>query len=110
MDMTSMCSINLVYFMPAVFLYVFAGDDFRSGYAKNLFTVHAKKGSYVASKSVVGFLAGAAMLVAFFIGTVLGGKISGLSFELGSAGADGSASFVCRGVSEVKESSRRTKN
>lgn len=89
MDMTSMCNINLVYFMLAVFLCVFVGDDFRSGYAKNLFTVRAKKGGYVASKTIVGFIAGAAMLVAFFIGTVLGGSISGLSFDLGSAGTDG---------------------
>lgn len=89
MDMTSMCNINLVYFMLAVFLCVFVGGDFRSGYAKNLFTVRAKKGGYVASKTVVGLIAGAAMLVAFFIGTVLGGNIAGLSFDLGSAGADG---------------------
>ncbi len=40
------------------------------------------------SKTLVGFIAGAAMLVAFFIGAVVGG-ISGLSFDLGNAGAGG---------------------
>ena len=89
MDMTSMCNINLVYFMLAVFLCVFVGDDFRSGYAKNLFTVRAKKGDYITSKTVVGCISGAVMLVAFFIGTVVGGKISGLPFDLGDAGAGG---------------------
>lgn len=34
------------------------------------------------SKSVVGFVAGASMLIAFFIGAMLGGAIAGLSFAL----------------------------
>ena len=92
MDMTSMCNINLVYFMMAVYICLFVGEDFRSGYAKNLFTVRAKKGDYVVSKTIIGIIAGAVMLTAFFVGTVLGGEIAGLSFELGSAGAFG---LVC---------------
>ena len=70
MDMTSMCNINLVYMMIGIFICLFAGEDYRSGYAKNLFTVRAKKGDYVASKTIVGLIAGAAMLIAFFIGTL----------------------------------------
>ena len=89
MDMTAMCNINLVYFMTGIFICLFVGEDFRSGYAKNLFTVRAKKGDYVASKTLIGMTAGAAMLMAFFIGTVIGGKIAGLPFSLGSAGASG---------------------
>ncbi len=89
MDMRSMCNINLIFFMLAVFVCCFVGDDFRSGYAKNLFTLRAKKGDYVLSKTLVGFFAGAAMLIMFFIGAVIGGGISGLSFDLGNAGADG---------------------
>ena len=68
MDMRSMCNINLIFFMLAVFVCCFVGDDFRSGYAKNLFTLRAKKGDYVLSKTLVGFFAGAAMLIMFFIG------------------------------------------
>ena len=57
--------------------------DFRSGYAKNLFTVRVKKGDYVISKTLAGFVCGTFMLIAYFMGAVLGGAISGLSFDLG---------------------------
>lgn len=85
MDMTAMCNMNLVYFAMAVFVGLFISDDFRSGYAKNLFTVRAKKGNYAASKTIVSFVAGAMMLLLFFVGAMLGGRFSGLSFALGSA-------------------------
>ena len=62
-------------------------DDFRSGYAKNLFTVRAKKGDYVISKTLVGFICGALMLIAYFVGAMLAGAITGLSFALGSLSA-----------------------
>lgn len=85
MDMTAMMNINLIYFAAGIFMCLFVADDFRGGYAKNLFTVQAKKGKYVAAKTVAGILAGALMLIAFFVGTVLGGSFAGLSFSLGEA-------------------------
>lgn len=84
MDMTSMMNINLMYFMVGVFICLFVADDFRSGYAKNLFTVRARKGDYVTSKTIVGFTAGALFLIAFFVGSILGGSTAGLSFDLGT--------------------------
>lgn len=87
MDLVSMCNINMFYFAIAVLVCVFVSDDFRSGYAKNLFTVRSKKSDYVISKSVVLFVCGALMLIAYFVGTMLGGAISGLSFELVGASA-----------------------
>ena len=89
MDMTAMMNINLMYFMVGVFVCLFVAEDFRSGYTKNLFTVHAKKGGYVASKTVIGFIAGAVFLLAFFFGAIVGGAAAGLSFDLGSAGVAG---------------------
>lgn len=83
MSMMSMCNINLLYFFVAALVCLFVSDDFRSGYAKNLFTVRANKSDYVISKTVVCFIGGALMIIAFFIGAMLGGAISGLSFELG---------------------------
>ena len=77
-----MCNINMMFMAVAVFICLFISDDFRSGYAKNLFTVRARKGDYVISKTLCGFLAGAIMLIAYFIGSVLGGAIAGLSFDL----------------------------
>ena len=77
-----MCNINMAFMGVAVFVCLFISDDFRSGYAKNLFTVRAKRGEYVVSKTVSGFICGAFMLIAYFIGSMLGGAISGLSFDL----------------------------
>ncbi len=82
MDVMGMCNINMMFMLAAVFICLFISDDFRSGYAKNLFTVRAKKGDYVISKTLTGFVCGAFMLIFYFIGAMLGGAISGLSFDL----------------------------
>ena len=89
MDITGMCNINMFYFFVAVLVCIFVADDFRSGYCKNLFTVRAKKADYVISKTLVCFVGGMLMLIAFFIGTMLGGAISGLPFDLSAAGVGG---------------------
>ncbi|MBQ8496557.1 MAG: ABC transporter permease [Clostridia bacterium] len=81
-EVFAMCNINMAFMGVCVFVCLFISDDFRSGYAKNLFTVRAKKGEYVISKTLAGFVCGALMLIVYFIGTVLGGAISGLSFDL----------------------------
>lgn len=91
MDLTGMCNINMMYFLAAVLVCLFISGDFTSGYAKNLFTVRAKKTDYVISKTLVGFVGGVCMLLAFFIGTMLGGAISGLPFDTGAAGVSGIA-------------------
>ena len=87
MDIVSMCNINMLYFAIAVLVCIFVADDFRSGYAKNLFTVRAKKTDYVASKTLVLFVGSAFMMLAFFIGSIVGGAVSGLSFEMVGFGA-----------------------
>ena len=77
-----MCNINMMFMLVAVFICLFISEDFRSGFAKNLFTVRARKGDYVASKTISGFICGTFMLMAYFAGSLLGGAISGLSFDL----------------------------
>lgn len=89
MDITSMCNINLMYFAVGVFICLFVSQDFSSGYAKNLFTVRAKKTDYMISKTLAGTVCGVLMLVLFFMGSVLGGAIAGLPFDLGAAGIEG---------------------
>ena len=84
MSVMAMCNINMAFMGVCVFVCLFISDDFRSGYAKNLFTVRADRGEYVVSKTLAGFVCGALMLIAYFIGAMLGGAISGLSFELGT--------------------------
>lgn len=80
MDVMAMCNINMMFMLVCVFVCIFISDDFRSGYAKNLFTVRAQKGDYVISKTLAGFVCGALMLICYFVGAVLGGGICGLSF------------------------------
>ena len=77
-----MCNVNMMFMAVAVFVCLFISEDFRSGYAKNLFTVRAKKGDYVLSKTLCGFLCGSFMLIAYFVGSILGGAIASLSFDL----------------------------
>ncbi len=81
-EVFAMCNINMIFMIVAVFICLFISDDFRSGYAKNLFTVRAKKGDYVISKTLAGVLCGGLMLILYFVGAVLGGAIAGLSFDL----------------------------
>ena len=82
MDVMAMCNINMAFMGVAVFVCLFISEDFRSGYAKNLFTVRAKKADYVLSKTLVGFICGALMLILYFIGSLISGAICSLSFEL----------------------------
>ena len=82
MDIVSMCNINMLYFAIAALVCIFVSDDFRSGYAKNIFTVRAKKSDYVASKTLVLTFGAAMMIFAFFVGSLLGGVVSELSFEM----------------------------
>ena len=82
MDIVSMCNINMLYFAIAALVCIFVSEDFKSGYAKNLFTVRAKKTDYVASKTVVLTFGAAMMILAFFVGSLVGGAVSGLSFEM----------------------------
>ena len=67
MDIFAMCNINMMFMVVAVFICLFISDDFRSGYAKNLFTVRAGKTDYVISKTIAGFVCGALMLILYFI-------------------------------------------
>lgn len=88
-DMLSMCNINLLFFLAAVLVCIFVADDFRSGYAKNLFAVRSKKTDYVISKTLVGFAGGVLMVLAYLLGAVIGGAVAGLSFDAGVAGVNG---------------------
>lgn len=82
MYLTTMCNIDMMFFIVAVLVCIFVSEDFRSGYSKNLFTVRSNKVDYVVSKTLVGFVGGLSMLLAYFIGAMIGGAISSLSFEL----------------------------
>lgn len=94
MDLTGMCNINMLYFLVAVFVCVFVAEDFKSGYAKNLFTVRPEKVDYVISKSLVTFVGATVMFLLYFIGAMLGGGIAGLPFDTAGFGAGGVAACL----------------
>ncbi len=98
MDLVSMCNINMMYFAIAVLVCVFVCDDFRSGYAKNLFTVRSKKTDYVTSKTLVASIGGAFMLIAFVLGSIIGGGVASLSFEMVGFNA---FNLICSIISKV---------
>ena len=85
MSMIGMCNINMLCFLVAVLVGVFVSNDFKSGYAKNLFAIRARKGDYVTSKTLVCIVSDVLMLLGFFAGAMVGGAIAGLPFDLGSA-------------------------
>lgn len=89
MELTAMCNINLMYFLIAITVCIFVADDFKSGYSKNLFTVRSKRIDYVVSKSAVGLVCGMIMILAYFIGAMLGGAVAGLSFSADGTSAGG---------------------
>lgn len=82
MDITSMCNINMLYFGLSVLVCLYVGEDFRSGYCKNLFTNRSNKNDYVISKTIVLFISGGIIIIGFFVGSMLGGVLTDLSFEL----------------------------
>ena len=98
MDLVSMCNINMMYFAIAVLVCVFVCDDFRSGYAKNLFTVRSKKTDYVISKTLVSSIGGGAMILAFVLGSIIGGAVASLSFEMVGFNA---FNLICSIISKV---------
>ena len=89
MSLTSMCNINMLYFFVVILVGVFVAEDFRSGYAKNLFTIRAQKGNYVISKTVVCFIGSVLMFLAYFTGAIFGGAIAGLPFDWAGFGIGG---------------------
>lgn len=82
MDMTAMCNINLLYFAAMILVCIFVSKEFSSGYAKNIFSIRADKKGYVYSKTVICSLGGMIMLLCFLLGSILGGAIAGLSFQM----------------------------
>ena len=82
MDLVSMCNINMMYLGIAVLVCMFISSEFKCGYVKNLFTRRSNKIDYVFSKTLVSFIGGTIMLLSFFIGSLIGGAIVSISFEM----------------------------
>lgn len=84
MSLTAMCNINLLFFAVVVFVCLFVADDFRSGFCKNIFSVRQGKGEYILSKTLLSLFLSALLFFLFFVGALVGGKISSLPFAMDS--------------------------
>lgn len=75
-------NMNMVFIFGGIMVSIFIGHDYKSGYVKQLFTAHAKKEDYVISKTLTCAFAMACMCVAYLLGAITAGAITGSSFSV----------------------------
>jgi len=75
-------NMNMVFIFGGIMVSIFIGNDYRSGYVKQLFTTHAKKQDYMISKSLACAFAMACMCVAYFIGGTVAGLLVGYETDV----------------------------
>lgn len=80
-DMGEYANMNMVYIFGGIMVSIFIGHDYKSGYVKQLFTTHAKKQDYMISKSLSCAFAMMCLCIAYLIGGLGAGIVSGLSFS-----------------------------
>lgn len=81
-NMGEYANMNMVFIFGGIMVSIFIGHDYKSGYVKQLFTTHAKKQDYMMSKSITCAFAMACMCVAYLIGGVAAGFLTGTSFAV----------------------------
>ena len=86
LDFAGFANINMLYIFAGLLMAIFVAHDYSSGFVKNIFTVHSKKVDYVISKTLIGIFSGAGMIIAYVIGAVIAGLITGKSFDVDMAG------------------------
>ena len=75
-------NMNMVFIFGGIMVSIFIGNDYRSGYVKQLFTTHAKKQDYMISKSLTCAFAMACMCITYFIGGTVGGLFVGYETDV----------------------------
>ena len=78
-------NMNMVFIFGGIMVSIFIGNDYRSGYVKQLFTTHAKKQDYMISKSLVCAFAMACMCISYLIGGTVGGLLVGYDTTVNAA-------------------------
>ena len=75
-------NMNMVFIFGGIMVSIFIGNDYRSGYVKQLFTTHALKQDYMMSKTLVSAFSMACMCITYLIGSVAAGALVGLDFSV----------------------------
>jgi hypothetical protein len=86
LDFGGYANINMIFIFAGLLMAIFVAHDYISGFAKNIFTVHAKKIDYVISKNVIGIFGGAGMIIAYLFGSVIAGVITEKAFDVNISG------------------------
>lgn len=79
-DMGEYANMNMVFIFGGIMISIFIGHDYKSGYVKQLFTIHAKKQDYMISKTLLGAFSMVCMCVTYFIGGMISSAGTGLPF------------------------------
>lgn len=75
-------NMNMVFIFGGIMVSIFIGNDYKSGYVKQLFTTHPKKQDYMISKTLTCAFAMSCMCVTYLVGTVVSGLFIGASMEV----------------------------
>ena len=75
-------NMNMVFIFGGIMVSIFIGNDYRSGYVKQLFTTHAKKQDYVISKTITSAFCMVCMCITYFIGGIAGGIWANYSWDV----------------------------
>lgn len=75
-------NMDMVFIFGGIMVSIFIGNDYRSGYVKQLFTTHAKKQDYMISKTLTCAFAMACMCITYLLETVVSGIMIGASMEV----------------------------
>ena len=75
-------NMNMVFIFGGIMVSIFIGHDYKSGYVKQLFTIHAKKEDYMISKTIICAFAMMCMCITYFIGGFAGGMFAGYDWKV----------------------------
>lgn len=75
-------NMNMVFIFGGIMVSIFIGNDYKSGYVKQLFTTHAKKQDYMISKTLTGAFSMACMCITYLLGTIGSGMFIGASMDV----------------------------
>ena len=81
-DMGEYANMNMVFIFGGIMVSIFIGHDYKSGYVKQIFTVHSKKQDYMISKSLLGAFSMTCMCGTYLVGGVVSGMFTGLPFTI----------------------------
>lgn len=84
--LSSMSGIAMLTIMTGIFLAIFIGTEYQTGFIKNIMTVHADKKEYILSKAVVAMIVTVSLIALYLVAISVVGAFSGMPLRLPSAG------------------------